>query len=700
MDELVRKIKSDQAEDGRWGGNSPWGAARWELGETALGVLALASAGLNTDDRAVSKGVRQLVETPSPSVYEAALKAMALETVDPKKYRDSIKRAADYLIRCQLNNGGWSYGEGQQRRGDNSNSQFAILGLRSAARSGVKVPDAVWQRAWKYFAAGQNKDGGWGYTHAGGNSYGSMTVAGAASLYICGVRLHTSKGKCGRYISDDRVEAGLSWLGKNFSIKENPGRRIWDFYYLYGLERAGVISARRYMGGNDWYLRGVQYLVRHPGAISNRSASEWPLLRRCFALLFLAKGNSPVLVHKAKWNGIWEPYRYDAKMLTEEFGHLLDQRLTWQIMPLDAPLDHISSAPILYISGRRKFGLNPKERKNLKAYIRGGGFVLVDDNEGDRRFDQSFRKFVTEHLPGERFQKLASNHPVYTYHYKLPADQRPPLEAVRGPCSMSVLYIPGGVTCSWDLGRTSSPDFKLGINILAYATGMKKLKGKMSQWEEPVRTPPQQHEAGELKGAFVLGQLVHQGNWKPHEKVWPFILTKANKEAGVGLFSEPVALNPEEDSLFQAHFLNIIGTKDPNLSEATRKKIRRYVERGGFVFAEAACGSAKFDRAFRQLMKDIFPQQELQRLPEGHPLWKLGRKLEKVNYSPVVERKNPALESPYLEYIELEGRLVVVYSRYDLSSAVAGHPCFTCPSVLAPSASELMLKVVLFALTG
>ena len=56
------------------------------------------------------------------------------------------------------------------------------------------------------------------------------------------------------------------------------------------------------------------------------------------------------------------------------------------------------------------------------------------------------------------------------------------------------------------------------------------------------------------------------------------------------------------------------------------KKLRDYVDRGGFIFAEACCGdSQRFDDGFRQLMAAVFPEPEyqLQQLTPGHPIWRM-----------------------------------------------------------------------------
>ncbi|MDP6438434.1 MAG: DUF4159 domain-containing protein, partial [Candidatus Brocadiia bacterium] len=672
MDELVEWIKAAQKDDGSWvpaGGQRRMGG--WVLGNTSLAVLALSEAGVGAGDPVLSKGLAFILKSKAVTTYEATLKLMALESVDRKRYVKQMQPATTFLIETQGSSGGWGYSQSRSRP-DNSCSQFAVLGLRSAARCGLEVPRDVWKRAWEHYARGQRLDGGWSYMQSGGESYGSMAAAGAASLYISASRMHLADRRCGEYIDDRRLQAGLGWLADNFSVTGNPGRGAFKFYYLYGLERVGVIWARRYLGRHDWYLEGVRHLVTHPNYKGGSGSIEGPLVRRCFALLFLAKGNNPVLIHKAQWDGDWNPHRYDAKFLVDHLVDLFEQRLAWQAVPLDAPLDHLAPAPILYISGSGRVEWSDEEVQRIKDYMETGGFVLVEANEGDAEFDGSFRAIIAEHFPDEDLEVLPADHPIYEARHVLPEDSRIRLEAIWGPCTTSLVYCPTGISCPWDVADQDAPLFKLGVNIVAYATGLERLSGKLERQGARLRLEGSE-EAAALEGAFVVGRLVHGGDPRPQRKVWKRVLRKAHQDAGIALFSEPIALEPERDSLFVAHVLSLSGTRAFRLSEATKAKLRRYLERGGFIFAEATCGSAQFDRSFRALMADLFPARPLAQVPAGHPLLKLGRPLGEVRYTRAVLEERPGLTAPSLEYIELDGLAVVVYKKYDFSSAISGH---------------------------
>ncbi len=107
--------------------------------------------------------------------------------------------------------------------------------------------------------------------------------------------------------------------------------------------------------------------------------------------------------------------------------------------------------------------------------------------------------------------------------------------------------------------------------------------------------------------------------------------------------------------LKRAPILFMNGHKAPELAPAERQTLRAYVERGGVIFGEACCGSVEFDKGFRSLMKELFPEQAdaLRPLPDDHPVWRSKHRLD--------PQAHPMLGIP-------RGfRTVVIYSPKDLS---------------------------------
>ena len=98
---------------------------------------------------------------------------MALRAADLNPYRPLIARDAAWLVKAPIiehtpdghTAAFWSYHEptGRGKRGDNSNTQYALLGLNAAGEAGVAIPPEVWNAARAHWAACQLPDGGWGY---------------------------------------------------------------------------------------------------------------------------------------------------------------------------------------------------------------------------------------------------------------------------------------------------------------------------------------------------------------------------------------------------------------------------------------------------------------------------------------------------------------------------------------------------------
>jgi hypothetical protein len=145
---------------------------------------------------------------------------------------------------------------------------------------------------------------------------GSMTCSGVAALCVAKANLEGSgwyrkhKKALNRGIRD-----GCGWLAHNFTVQHNPhSPREWHYYYLYGLERAGILALVRDFGKHNWYADGGNYLLgaqngdgSWPGELSNTqrndpsgrmrftAANLSPMVNTCFAILFLKRATAPVV---------------------------------------------------------------------------------------------------------------------------------------------------------------------------------------------------------------------------------------------------------------------------------------------------------------------------------------------------------------------------------------------------------------------
>lgn len=80
------------------------------------------------------------------------------------------------------------------------------------------------------------------------------------------------------------------------------------------------------------------------------------------------------------------------------------------------------------------------------------------------------------------------------------------------------------------------------------------------------------------------------------------------------------------NDLREAPVLFLSGRSRLNLNQQQKANLKKYVVSGGFIFAEACqgdgCGqNAAFDTKFRDLMAELFPDNELAPLKPDHPIW-------------------------------------------------------------------------------
>jgi hypothetical protein len=197
--------------------------------------------------------------------------------------------------------------------GDNSNTQFAILGLWVAGRHGVPIAKAA-ERIEKRFRSSQNADGGWSYVplfSRGGPDYSSasMTCAGLLALAVSHGTVNqavlrtdpkTPPNKLPRDVSrDPAIRAGFLALGTTIGRPVDPktlGRGPMaglhkGFYFLWSVERVAVAYSLPTIGNKDWYTWGAQLLVASQAADGTWGGERGADIDTCFALLFLRRVN-------------------------------------------------------------------------------------------------------------------------------------------------------------------------------------------------------------------------------------------------------------------------------------------------------------------------------------------------------------------------------------------------------------------------
>ncbi len=709
-------------------------------GVTSLCTLALLNAGVDPKHSQIQKSLARLRSIEPSATYSVALQTMVFCAAEPRKDQFLIQRNVRWLEETQLEKGLWSY---PGAAGDNSNSQFAVLALHEAERVGAKVQPETWEKAAEYWAGAQNPDGSWGYLTKWPDGLGSMTCAGVAATVICSGHVSRPNAEvknglvqcCQPQQDDDSLERALTWLGRNFSVSRNPGRRgmgnVWHFYYLYGLERVGRLTARRLIGDHDWYREGAEFLIGHQDAFSHNwagtsTAENNPHVATSMALLFLSKGRRPVLMAKLSHGpgDDWNNHRSDIANLTSRAEELWNLDLTWQIFDLQAAsVDDLLQAPVLFLTGSKTPDLKGQEKK-IRDYLDRGGFLFAEACCVDgSRFESGFRKFLDRVFPEKeyRLRRVGPEHPLWRVE-EVVRPESPyvgRLWTIEYGCRTCVVFSEIDLSCYWELYGQGRPRGlpktikdrladanAIGMNILAYATN-RDPKGKETAFVDAINL--EELNVASSRGIIQIAKLQHGGgcNDAPGALV-NLLRSAAQGDLKLRVSTTEFPIRADDKSLSRFHLAFMHGRHDFRFTENERKSLRSYLENGGTLFADSICASKEFALAFRRELQAVLPDSSLERIPANDLLFSTaagGFDLKKVDRrDPVEQGANQPMQTrvrkvePELEGISIEGRWAVIFSPYDISCALEQHESLECRGYTRKDAARLGLNVLMYSL--
>ncbi len=98
------------------------------------------------------------------------------------------------------------------------------------------------------------------------------------------------------------------------------------------------------------------------------------------------------------------------------------------------------------------------------------------------------------------------------------------------------------------------------------------------------------------------------------------LLDLASRELKIRATAREELLNITDNALFDYHLVFMQGRNSFRFTDAEREQLKKYIERGGMVFADSICASRAFTESFMREMDAMFPQNKLERIPADDPL--------------------------------------------------------------------------------
>jgi hypothetical protein len=172
------------------------------------------------------------------------------------------------------------------------------------------------------------------------------------------------------------------------------------------------------------------------------------------------------------------------------------------------------------------------------------------------------------------------------------------------------------------------------------------------------------------KSKFVFTRLRYKsGDWDTDQRMPVNILNSLIEYTTIPVNPEEKVIDLDSNEIFNTPFCYISGHKLVQFDNAEANNFKKYVEQGGFVFADD-CNhdiDGLFAKSFEAQMNRLFGNDCLQKIPKTHEIYRCFFHFDKGPPPTAFELNGwgDDLIHDYLKAIEVRGRIGVLYSNKD-----------------------------------
>ena len=411
------------------------------------------------DPTSIQRGLHYLRSIEPRQTYVVGLQTMVFAEAGRTEDRERIQRNVDWLLAARVMRRRRAPAAGATaRRGgsaDNSNTQYALLGLHAGHQAGAKIDRDVWESIRDFYIRTQQADGGWVYDPAS-----AAAGTDADHDHRRAVRpAHRRHGAERRPRAAPRRRQRPTTAASTPRTSRSP--RPWAGSAATSASSAAIahlLQPLRHRAGRPavgpalprrarLVPRGLRVPRRAPAgrrrllARSRRGRDGWPVVATSFALLFLSKGRTPVLISKlahGAGRGLEQqaqrrppPRRVrQPRAVQEAAAGLADlrrpprrglrnrRRAAGDLVARPAAVaDRLLQRP-------RAAALHRRGEGAPQAVRRRGGFLLAEACCGRPEFDDGFRELMTGAVPRHAAaSRWPPEHPVWRAHALVPPSE-------------------------------------------------------------------------------------------------------------------------------------------------------------------------------------------------------------------------------------------------------------------------------------
>lgn len=125
---------------------------------------------------------------------------------------------------------------------------------------------------------------------------------------------------------------------------------------------------------------------------------------------------------------------------------------------------------------------------------------------------------------------------------------------------------------------------------------------------------------------FTVAQLHYDGggDWYANPSALPNLVGAIKIRTGIDICDSVATIRVMDEDLFRYPFVYMTGHGNVRFSHNQRVRLRRYLENGGFLWADDNYG---MDKSFRREMNILFPENPLVPISNNHPIYNSKYKL-------------------------------------------------------------------------
>jgi len=195
-----------------------------------------------------------------------------------------------------------------------------------------------------------------------------------------------------------------------------------------------------------------------------------------------------------------------------------------------------------------------------------------------------------------------------------------------------------------------------------------------------------------------VARLMYDGDWNLAPQAIPNLMaTLRRAPPRFDVVINQKDLLPRDPSLVYYPLLYLHGRGGISFSAQDLAGLRRYLDPGGgTLFADAACGSASFDAAFRRLVVELYPKNRLVPIPRNDEFFTTPALLDlsKLQYT---KAAGGDIGFPQLEGVKINGHWAIIYSKLGIGCALDGEHDGGCKGYVRDDAAKIGMNVFVYS---